>query len=195
MSSDADGVLGRAVEVLRRRQLERPWVMGVPSLGLARALGIAEPAMIRVLAGFVEAGALAYRSGYYATLDFAPQLSTEQRDFFTQACAAAPVSFDELRTRMRSSPVADLTPAFETLVATGELSKVGALVYRGADIAAMRALLEAALARQGQVTVAEFRTITGTSRKYAVPLLEFFDATGVTLRQGDRRVRRPPIEP
>jgi len=28
----------------------------------------------------------------------------------------------------------------------------------------------------------------GTSRKYAVPLLEHFDRTGVTVRRGDLRV-------
>jgi len=32
--------------------------------------------------------------------------------------------------------------------------------------------------------------LTGTTRKYAVPLLEFFDATGVTIRSGDIRVLR-----
>jgi selenocysteine-specific elongation factor len=32
--------------------------------------------------------------------------------------------------------------------------------------------------------------LVGTSRKYAVPLLEWFDAAGVTLRSGDLRVLR-----
>jgi hypothetical protein len=30
--------------------------------------------------------------------------------------------------------------------------------------------------------------LIGTSRKYAVPLLEYFDAIGVTIRAGDLRV-------
>jgi selenocysteine-specific elongation factor len=38
--------------------------------------------------------------------------------------------------------------------------------------------------------MAQFRDLVGTSRKYAVPLLEWFDASGVTIRNGDVRVLR-----
>jgi selenocysteine-specific elongation factor len=34
----------------------------------------------------------------------------------------------------------------------------------------------------------EFKDRFGTSRKYAIPLLEYFDSVGVTMRQGDVRV-------
>jgi selenocysteine-specific elongation factor len=40
------------------------------------------------------------------------------------------------------------------------------------------------------VTVSGFRQAMGTSRKYALPILEFFDARGLTRRQGDVRVVR-----
>ena len=42
------------------------------------------------------------------------------------------------------------------------------------------------------ITVSAFRERLGTSRKYALPLLEWFDNQGVTRRQGDLRVLRPP---
>jgi selenocysteine-specific elongation factor len=40
------------------------------------------------------------------------------------------------------------------------------------------------------VTVSAFREALGTSRKYALPLLEYFDARGLTVRRGDARVLR-----
>ncbi|MDP9241608.1 MAG: selenocysteine-specific translation elongation factor [Actinomycetota bacterium] len=40
------------------------------------------------------------------------------------------------------------------------------------------------------LTVSAFREALGTSRKFALPLLELFDARGVTLRRGDARVLR-----
>ena len=40
------------------------------------------------------------------------------------------------------------------------------------------------------ITVSAFRERLGTSRKFALPLLEHFDARGVTLRRGDVRVLR-----
>jgi selenocysteine-specific elongation factor len=44
----------------------------------------------------------------------------------------------------------------------------------------------------GKITVAEARDLFGTSRKYALALLEYLDAQGVTKRVGDERVLRPP---
>jgi selenocysteine-specific elongation factor len=41
------------------------------------------------------------------------------------------------------------------------------------------------------ITVSAFREALGTSRKYALPILEYFDARGLTRRQGDVRVLRP----
>jgi selenocysteine-specific elongation factor len=40
------------------------------------------------------------------------------------------------------------------------------------------------------ITVSAFREILGTSRKYAVPLLEWLDRRGVTRREGDLRFPR-----
>ena len=40
------------------------------------------------------------------------------------------------------------------------------------------------------IAVSAFRERVGTSRKYAVPLLEHFDRQGVTKRQGDLRFLR-----
>lgn len=42
----------------------------------------------------------------------------------------------------------------------------------------------------GAITVSDFRQALGTSRKYALPLLEYFDGRGVTRRRGDVRVVR-----
>jgi selenocysteine-specific elongation factor len=49
----------------------------------------------------------------------------------------------------------------------------------------------------GGITVSAFRERLGTSRKYALPLLEWFDTQGVTRRRGDVRVLReePPVSP
>lgn len=44
------------------------------------------------------------------------------------------------------------------------------------------------LKERGEVSVAEVRELWQTSRKYAVPLLEYFDQKHVTRRQGDKRV-------
>ena len=42
----------------------------------------------------------------------------------------------------------------------------------------------------GGITPSKFQELTGSSRKYNIPLLEYFDKERVTLRVGDQRVLR-----
>ena len=42
--------------------------------------------------------------------------------------------------------------------------------------------------RSNRLNVSTFKEITGLSRKYAIPLLEYLDREHVTRREGDERV-------
>lgn len=75
----------------------------------------------------------------------------------------------------------------------GEFLREKVLVRLGSDsLCADRRLLEA-LAEQmramrgREIDVANFKQLTGVSRKYAIPLLEYLDRERVTLKQGDKR--------
>ena len=47
------------------------------------------------------------------------------------------------------------------------------------------------LKQNGEMTTPQFKEMTGASRKYTIPLLEYFDARNVTIRVGDsRRLRK-----
>jgi selenocysteine-specific elongation factor len=52
----------------------------------------------------------------------------------------------------------------------------------------MRRLVTERLQTGVGLTVAEIRDLLGTTRKYAVPLCEYLDRSGVTRRDGDLRV-------
>jgi selenocysteine-specific elongation factor len=62
------------------------------------------------------------------------------------------------------------------------------LVFTPALVARAEALIRAA--GPSGITVSAFREGLGTSRKYAVPLLEWFDQRGLTRREGDLRIAR-----
>jgi selenocysteine-specific elongation factor len=97
-------------------------------------------------------------------------------------------------------------PSIAELVAAGTSRDVieaavrnGALVRVSAELALRPAFVDAALAALRDLqaagrplTVSAFRERLGTTRKYAVPLLEHFDQQGITRRQGDVRVVRSP---
>lgn len=46
------------------------------------------------------------------------------------------------------------------------------------------------LGSKGQVTMQDFKEISDLSRKYTIPIMEYFDRTGLTIRVGDHRVLR-----
>ncbi|HEX2293867.1 MAG TPA: SelB C-terminal domain-containing protein, partial [Actinomycetota bacterium] len=77
------------------------------------------------------------------------------------------------------------------LVEGGDLVDVGGFYLTRARAEEARAKVRAAIEESGGLTVAEIRDLLGTTRKYAVPLCEWLDATGVTRRRGDLRVAGP----
>ncbi len=55
----------------------------------------------------------------------------------------------------------------------------------------LHAIVERARELPDGFTVAEFRDALSITRKHAIPLLEWMDADGVTIRDGDgRRIRK-----
>jgi len=78
------------------------------------------------------------------------------------------------------------------LAARGDIVRVSSDLHFSADSMADAkvALVSFLETRPGGATAAELRDALGVSRKYAIPLLEYFDARGVTRREGDLRVLR-----
>ena len=77
------------------------------------------------------------------------------------------------------------------LVAEGTVVRLGPELHF--DAAAMRAArdsIETHLRANGEMLAKDARDLLGTSRKYVVPILEYFDAQGLTRREGDVRVLR-----
>ncbi|HZB02492.1 MAG TPA: SelB C-terminal domain-containing protein, partial [Actinomycetota bacterium] len=92
-------------------------------------------------------------------------------------------------------------PSIPELVASGIARDVvdaavrGGLVVRvSPELVFLRSLVERAeaIVREAAsgITVSVFREALGTSRKYAMPLLAWFDQRGVTRREGDLRFPR-----
>lgn len=192
----AQALLERIIATLQTKLQETPWVLGVTSLALARALSMPEDFLIRLCAAYADDGDIAARGGYYSTPDHVAKLSGPQREFFEQQLsidaqnALLPVPLSELIAAVRTAAIPGLSQAFDTLVARGAIVKVADDVYRGTQIASIHARIEEFLRANGQITMAQFRDLIGTSRKFAVPLLEWFDARGITIRSGDTRTLR-----
>jgi selenocysteine-specific elongation factor len=62
--------------------------------------------------------------------------------------------------------------------------------YAPGAVADIKEKLVAHLKENGEITPPQFRDLTGLSRKFMIPLLEYFDQEKVTMRVGDKRVLR-----
>lgn len=69
----------------------------------------------------------------------------------------------------------------------GEIVRVGDFYLTRGQAETARKTVREHIEATGPVTVADIRDLLGTTRKYAVPLCEWLDATGVTRRRGDLR--------
>jgi selenocysteine-specific elongation factor len=77
------------------------------------------------------------------------------------------------------------------MVEDGQLIKVKEdLYFHRPAIEDLKARLVGFLKENGTITTPQFKDMTGASRKYVIPLAEFFDTTKVTIRVGDNRQLR-----
>ncbi len=85
----------------------------------------------------------------------------------------------------------DARDLLKLLADEGRVSRVNDSIYLDKDaLEKIREDLKNYLQEKKEITVAEFRDIAKTSRKFAVPLLEYFDSQKLTQRVGDKRVLR-----
>ena len=85
----------------------------------------------------------------------------------------------------------EVRAAFDRLLSRGALVRVRSDYYVGADcLEQLQQRLLQHLHEHGEITPQQWKQLTGASRKYSIPLAEYFDAAKVTLRIGDIRKKR-----
>jgi len=85
----------------------------------------------------------------------------------------------------------EIRAVLEHLVHDGVLVKIkSGMYFHRVHFDHLREELITYLKRHQEITTPQFKEITGASRKYAIPLIEYFDQTKLTLRLGEKRVLR-----
>ncbi|HZD23757.1 MAG TPA: selenocysteine-specific translation elongation factor [Acidimicrobiia bacterium] len=176
-----DELTARSVELIREEHGRHPLRPGLPLATLAERIGVSSS----TLAAMVDESVDLVRHGPdIAAEDHVPRLTAEQEEAWRGARGRLAESL--------SVPVESELGLETDLVAfkirTGELVRVSPeLVYLPEQIGEIKTLLNAI---DGEFTVADFRDHAGLTRKYAVPVLEWTDKEGLTVRRGDvRRLR------
>jgi selenocysteine-specific elongation factor len=131
-------------------------------------------------------------SGHKVRLQAEEQAVQESLERIYRERGLQPPYFKELEEKFpkgRPKAVLDL------MVKEGKLVKVKEdLYFHREAVENLKKRLIQWLKEKGEITTAEFKDLTGSSRKYTIPLLEYFDAAQVTMRVEDKRLLRESKE-
>ncbi|MGI8607713.1 MAG: selenocysteine-specific translation elongation factor [Candidatus Dormibacteria bacterium] len=186
--------LGRWAELVRRSRLEidafhkrHPLRPGMATEELRGKLGLENRLTAAAVTTMESQGLLERRArgtvaiaGWRPTLTEAQQRAVASIGRTLAASPLAPPRLGELGVGAE-----DLCQYLED---EGRVVRIGADIYLLSEaVDTARDLLVAHLREQQSITVSEARDVLGSSRKVVVPLLEYFDAAHLTVRDGDTR--------
>jgi len=105
--------------------------------------------------------------------------------------ALAPPNFKDVVSAMHAYPEKQVDQVFDLLLRDGRLTKISeSLYYLTEEIDSLANRLSAYIQGKGEIDAQGFKELSGLTRKYSIPLLEYFDRIKLTLRIGDKRVLR-----
>jgi selenocysteine-specific elongation factor len=167
---------------------------------LAACRRIAQSDLVEaVFAELLNRGDLVRVGENFGPADIQVQLTKAQQQARTQILASigagglGPPTTKELAAAI-GQPLEQLEPLLRLAVEDGLLFKVSEnLYFTPATLERGRAMCENLLQAGGTATVSQLREAWGVSRKFSVPLCEYFDARGVTTRDGDLRTAGPNL--
>ena len=97
--------------------------------------------------------------------------------------------------KLTEAPKPRLIEALKLLERQGDVVRVGSeLCFKASAVDKVRAALREHLIQHSTITAAGFRDLIGSTRKYVIPFLEYFDRTGFTIRVGDNRKLKSPAK-
>jgi selenocysteine-specific elongation factor len=187
---------GQMAALVKEHHTRSPLAIGISKQELKERLGIKVSVEVFefLLADMVQKKILGISKDLVHAAGRSVALSSEEDtgkkiilEAFRSAGLAVP-SVDEVLARLKIDR-ARAKQIVQLLVREGALVRVTTdLMFHADSIRELRDRLRAWKAKSPRISVGEFKEMTGISRKYAIPLLEYLDRERVTRRDGDARV-------
>lgn len=176
------------MDSLRQWHAEHPLAAGVGRRDLRRGVfqRLPERVYIELLESLAEAGELVFEGPRLRAAEFSIALSEAQKK--TMADLTAAVLAAKLEGPRFDVHVKEIPELLQLLLESGVLVRVGPHLIHHDPLSTLKAQVVALLAEKGEMQPTDFKAMTGLSRRFAIPLLEWLDAQRVTVRRGDVRV-------
>jgi selenocysteine-specific elongation factor len=197
------GLCGKVVAELEAFHQKEPLKEGLPREELrTRLFGRTHPDVFKfLLADLARAGAIRMEKDRVAVASHRIALSTKEATLMDQienrfaAAGTNPPEPDELAAAL-GAEAAQVARLFHLLLSRGRLVRIqDGKVFHARAIEDLKQRLWGQRATSPVIDISEFKELSGTSRKNAIPLLEHFDQIRVTRREGNKRLILPPPGP
>ena len=169
---------------------EQPLQPAVSREGLSRRIGGGhEAAVFQAVAESLAAdGQVRLEAGRLSLPGHRVELTAEQEGLRQEIAAALrdggarPPDEGELSGSL-GRPAAEVEAVVAVMQERGELARLDGLLFDAAVLERIESDLVAYLREHGQIEVAGFRELVDTTRRFALPLLNYFDGKGLTQRE------------
>ena len=188
---------GQALALLRAYHREHISDAGMPLETLRHALGAPEVIVAAALDDFARMGRLRRVDGVVALAGFVPRVTGGDAEIdrvvaILSTAHLTPPSVAELE---RSTGRQDLHAVLRLAAAHGRVEAVERDRYYAREALEVFTATLHDLGREGEIVPATVRDRLGITRKYLIPLLEWADRKGITLRVGESRKLKGPRSP
>ena len=135
--------------------------------------------------------ALIHLSDHKVSLKEDEKILRRELEVFYKDADLAPPTIKEVMTKFTRYPQPLLKEVMAIMVHDDVLTKATEdLYFYTPSMEKLKEKLVAHLVRLGEIDTPAFKEMTGLSRKFSIPLLEYFDKAKVTIRVGDKRILR-----
>jgi selenocysteine-specific elongation factor len=186
----------RLVDALTRFHDEKPMQPGMPRGALHGALpeNVPRAAFELALGRLAQRGRIETQEERVFRSDFAPRLTQRQEAIAARLRADAMIRGLEPPTlRDWANELGTETQELRDVLA--HLEREGSLIHAPGDfwfdrvaVDELRTRLVERLESAGSLDTTAYKDLIGTTRKWAVPLMELFDAEHLTIRRGEARI-------
>ncbi len=141
--------------------------------------------------GIVQDQALIRLTHHKVSLKEDEKILRKELEAFYKQADLAPPTIKEVLARFSKYPQDLLKEVMAIMVRDNALTKVTEdLYFYKPSMENLKEKLVELLVEEGEIDTPAFKDLTGLSRKFSIPLLEYFDKTKVTIRVGDKRILR-----
>lgn len=190
-------IYGQIADIIYKHQQKYPLRLGYPKEDMrSRLFSEFNPKTFNtVIKYFEKEGRLKSKNNLISTWDLIPKPGDKEKEAITIIGRImadklfSPPGLDQISAATGLAGQ-DLSEILTYMTDTDDLVKINAdLYFSHLAIEKGKRLLEAHFAAEKELTLATMRDILNTSRKYALPLIEYYDRINFTRRVGDVRVK------